>query len=111
MKIFSISKDNWSKGLAQLAESYRLFGPVKENEFHNFKELTQGQAPEFDCLNTRLSAKSIIYPQSEPLLEYTLDESREDHHIMKEVDGDNSPRAVLGIRPCDAKAFLLVARN
>ena len=111
MKIFSISKDNWTQGLASLTETHRLFGPVKENEFHNFKELNQGQAPDLDCLNTRLSPKSIIYPQSQALLEYSLDESREDHHIMKEVDTDYSPRAVFGIRPCDAKAFLLVGHN
>jgi len=111
MKIFSISKDKWTDGFAQLAETYRLFGPVKENGFHDFRELAKGQAPEFDCLNTRLSAKSIIYPQSEALLEYSLDESLADHHIMKEVDKNDSPRAVFGIRPCDAKAFLLVGRN
>jgi len=111
MKIFSISKDNWSHGLGLLAESYRLFGPVKDAEFHNFKELTKGQAPDLSCLNTRLSPKSIIYPQSEALLEYSLDPSREGHHIMKEVDKGYSPRAVIGIRPCDAKAFVLVGHN
>ncbi|MCP4624436.1 MAG: 4Fe-4S ferredoxin [bacterium] len=111
MKIFSISKDNWTQGLASLTESYRLFGPVKDNEFHNFKELSKGQAPELECLNTRLSPKSIIYPQSQALLEYSLDVSREDHHIMKEVDTDYSARAVMGIRPCDAKAFMLVGHN
>ena len=111
MKIFSISKDNWTQGLASLTESYRLFGPVKDNEFHNFKELSKGQAPELECLNTRLSPKSIIYPQSQALLEYSLDVSREDHHIMKEVDTDYSARAVFGIRPCDAKAFMLVGHN
>jgi sulfhydrogenase subunit beta (sulfur reductase) len=30
---------------------------------------------------------------------------------MKEVQSDYSPRAVFGIRPCDAKAFLLVGHN
>ena len=111
MKIVKIEKEKWEDGLAGLSSAYRLFGPVKEAEFHNFKELGKGQAPDLDCLNTRLSPKSIIYPQSETLFEYSLDESREDHHIMKEVDTDYSPRAVLGIRPCDAKAFLLVGRN
>jgi ferredoxin len=111
MKIFSISKDNWSDGLASLTGSYRLFGPVKEAEFHNFKELAKGQSPDLSCLNTRLSPKSIIYPQSEALLEYSLDESREDHHIMQEVNTDYSPRAIIGIRPCDAKAFVLVGHN
>ena len=111
MKIVKIKKADWEDGLAGLSEAYRLFGPVKEAEFHNFAELTKGQAPDLSCLNTRLSPKSIIYPQSEALLEYTLDESREDHHIMKEVNTDYSPRAILGIRPCDAKAFLLVRHN
>ncbi len=111
MKIISINKDKWTRGLDQLAGDYRLFGPVKEAEFHNFKELAKGDTLDLNCLNTRLSPKSIIYPQSQALLEYSLDESREDHHIMKEVDTDYSPRAVIGIRPCDAKAFLLVGYN
>jgi hypothetical protein len=54
MKIFSISKDDWSNGLALLADAYRLFGPLKEDKFHNFKELAKGELPEFGYLNSRL---------------------------------------------------------
>ncbi len=111
MKVIQIDKEKWADGLDRLAGPYRLFAPVKEDEFHNFKELAKGEAPDLSCLNTRLSPKSIIYPQSEALLEYSLDESREDHHIMKEVNTDYSPRAIIGIRPCDAKAFMLVGHN
>jgi ferredoxin len=111
MKIIQIDKNKWEAGLGNLATSYHLFGPVKEDKFHNFKELIPGQLPDLNCLNTRLSPKSIIYPQSEAMFEYSLDESREDHHIMKEIDKDYSPRAVIGIRPCDAKAFVLVGHN
>ena len=111
MKIISISKKDWSNGLARLAESYRLFGPVKEEEFHNFKVLDKGELPDLNYINSRLSPKSIIYPQSEVMFDYSLAESDEDHHIMKEVDKDYSPRAVIGIRPCDAKAFVLVNHN
>jgi len=100
MKIVQIEKEKWENGLSGLSGVYRLFGPVKETEFHNFKELAEGQAPDLKCLNTRLSPKSIIYPQSEALFEYSLDESREDHHIMKEVDTDYSRRAVFGIMSC-----------
>jgi ferredoxin len=111
MKIVKIDKKTWAAGIEKLTASYRLFGPVKEGDFHNFKELGSGEAPDLDCLNTRLSAKAIIYPQSENMFEYSLDESRENHHILKEVDTDYSPRAVIGIRPCDAKAFELVGLN
>jgi len=69
MKIFSIAKDNWTDGIDRISESYRLFAPVKEKEFHNFKELANGETPDLDCLNTRLSPKAIIYPQSETMFE------------------------------------------
>jgi hypothetical protein len=85
MKIVKIEKANWEAGLGRLSGSYRLFGPVKEEEFHNFKELTRGEAPDLNYLNTRLSPKAIIYPQSEIMFEYSLDESAEDHHIMNLV--------------------------
>ena len=111
MKIIKIDKKKWVSGLEDLAGSYRLFGPAKEEEFHNFKELEKGVLPDLNCLNTRLSPKSLIYPQSEVMFEYSLDESQEDHHIMKEADKDYSPRAVIGIRPCDVKAFILVRKN
>ncbi|MGD9149645.1 MAG: 4Fe-4S ferredoxin, partial [Desulfobacterales bacterium] len=108
MKIVEIKKENWEGGIKKLAESYRLFGPVKEADFHNFKQLEAGQLPDLSCLNTRLSPKSIIYPQTEVMFDYSLDENVEDHHILKEVDKDYRPQAVIGIRPCDAKAFELV---
>lgn len=111
MKVIKIDKKNWADGLEKLKAVYRLFGPVKDNKFHKFKMLDKGELPDCNYFNTRLSPKSIIYPQSEIMLEYELDESKEDHHILKETDTDYSPRAVIGIRPCDAAAFLLVKRN
>ncbi|MCF8051082.1 MAG: 4Fe-4S dicluster domain-containing protein [Desulfobacterales bacterium] len=111
MKIVAIDKKDWEKGLDRLREAYRLIGPVKEDRYHYFRELPQGQAPDFDFFNTRISAKEIVYPQSEDLFEYTLDETKEDYHLLKEVEKDYSPKAVLGIRPCDAKAVELVKLN
>jgi ferredoxin len=111
MKIIKIDKSQWAPGLTQAATAYRLFGPVKEKEFHSFKPLANGAAPDLTCQNTRLSPKAIVYPQSEVMFDYSLDESREDHHRMREAAKDYSPRAVVGIRPCDAKAFVLVRLN
>jgi ferredoxin len=111
MKIIKIEKSQWASGLNQAAAAYRLFGPVKEKEFHSFKPLTNGLQPDLSCLNTRLSPKAIIYPQSEVMFDYSLDESRPDHHQLKETTRDYSPKAVIGIRPCDAKAFVLVRLN
>jgi ferredoxin len=111
MKIVKIDKGDWQDGLTKAAGSYRLTGPRKEKDYYAFKPLADGELPDFDYLNTRLSPKSLIYPQSEVIMEYSLDESDEDHHIMKEAGKDDSARAIVGIRPCDAKAFVLVRQN
>ena len=111
MKVVRIDKKNWAKGLENLNGSYRLFGPVKDDNFHSFKEFDKGKLPDLNYFNTHLSPKSIVYPQSEAMFEYCLDERKEDHHVMKEINKDYSPRAVIGIRPCDAAAFLIVKRN
>lgn len=111
MTIVKIDKQQWAEGLTAAADTYRLFGPVREKEYHQFKALDRGELPDLDLVNTRLSPKALLFPQSENMLEYSLDESREDHHIMHEAARDDSPRAVVGIRPCDAKATLLVKLN
>ena len=65
----------------------------------DFKELEKRELPDLNFSNTRLSPKSIIYPQSEIMFKYSLDEKDPDHHIMKDAGKDYSPKAVLGIRP------------
>ena len=111
MTLVIIDEKNWTDGLAAAAEKYQLIGPVREKDYHAFKSLDKGQTPDLDLVNTRLSPKDLVFPQSEIMLEYSLDETRDDHHIMKEVARDDSPRAVVGIRPCDAKATQLVKLN
>lgn len=111
MKLVKIDKKQWAEGLDALRKSFRLLGPVKEDTYYSFKELKKGEQPDFSYLNTRLSPKSILFPQSEAIVEYSLDSRDGDHHIMKAIETDDTPRAVLGIRPCDAKAVTLVNLN
>ncbi|MCG6894795.1 MAG: 4Fe-4S dicluster domain-containing protein [Desulfobacteraceae bacterium] len=111
MTTFQLDSDRLTEGIDRLHGQYRVIGPVAEGRFHNFRPLQPGQKPDFDFRNTRMSAKQLVYPQSQVMAEYHLDETREDSHILKEVLPDETPRAVFGIRPCDADAFGLVRRN
>jgi len=111
MKVIYIEKAQWASGLEKAGDSFRLWGPVRRGPFYAFDKLASGQVPALDFRNTRLSAKGLVYPQSEKMFEYTLDPGQPDHDLLKEAQKDYSPRAVLGIRPCDADAFELVARN
>ncbi len=111
MKVIKIDKAKWASGIESLQGSYKVIGPVTEGSSSNFKELGKGEALDLNFQNTLLSPKSVVFPQSEVMMEYSLDENDKDHHIMKNVDKDYSPRVVIGMRPCDAKALMLVKMN
>ncbi|MBR9979652.1 MAG: 4Fe-4S ferredoxin, partial [Desulfatitalea sp.] len=111
MKVIKIEKSQWAEGLEKVRQAMRLIGPVQEKGYHSFQELAAGQAPELDFQNSRLSPKSLAFPQSEEMLTYTLDKNDPECGIMKEADKDYGPRAVIGIRPCDAKALAMVKMN
>ncbi len=105
------TKEEWSKALDGLADAYKIFVPVKDGDFHSFKPLENGAKPDFDYQNTRLSPKAVVYPQSERMFEYSLDENDPDTGILKESPKDYSPQAIVGIRPCDAHGFQIVKIN
>jgi sulfhydrogenase subunit beta (sulfur reductase) len=107
----TFKKEDWTKALERLKDSFKVLAPVKEGDFHNFRLLQDGNKPNFEFQNTRLSPKAVIFPQSERMFEYTLDGSKEDAHVVKEVPKDFSPQVIVGIRPCDASAFQLVKIN
>jgi ferredoxin len=111
MKVIKIEKSQWSQSLDNLRDAYRLFGPVKEKGFYDYRELATGQDPDLTFQNTRLSPKSLVFPQSETMLNYSLDPADPERNIMKEAPKDYAPRAVIGLRPCDAKAMVLVKMN
>ena len=48
MKVIKIDKKDWAGGIKKIQEAYRLFGPAKEKEFHNFKELDVGELPDLN---------------------------------------------------------------
>lgn len=104
-------KEEWLASLTDLKEQYKLYVPVKDGDYHNIKPLEEGIKPDFDYQNSRLSPKSAIFPQSERMFEYSLDENNPDHGILKESEKDYRTQALVGIRPCDAHAMEIVKRN
>ena len=105
------TKEGWIEALRGLEGKYGVFVPAKDGEFHAFKPLADVKVPAFDFQNTRLSAKALVYPQSERMFEYSLDEKDPEAYLLKETPKDYSPRAIVGIRPCDAHGFRIVKRN
>lgn len=112
MKVIRISKTEWQGGLDKARTGYGLYGPVKEGQDdHAFRPLAPGEFPDMSYKNSKMSPKELVHPQSEPMFRYNLNPADPDHDRLQEVPKDASPKAIIGIRPCDADAFLLVKRN
>ncbi len=113
MNVIKIDKKDWTKGLDRSRKSYRLVGPVKRagEDLAAFRELTDGEQPDLTAADTVLSAKSVVYPQSEVMFTYTTDKNSPDCNVLKRPDPAYSPRAVIGIRPYDAAAILMLKKN
>jgi sulfhydrogenase subunit beta (sulfur reductase) len=108
-KVFS--KKDWVDTLKATRASCGIFVPVREGDFHNFRPLEDETIPNFDFFNTRLSPKSIVYPQSERMFECLNDPENPERGVLKEASKDYTKQAIVGIRPCDAQAFQIVKRN
>jgi ferredoxin len=111
VKLVKIEKERLSDLLDSLKDSYRLYGPVRQADMVNFAPFRDAAEIDLSFQNSRLSPKSLFLPQSERMFEYNLDPAMDDANILKEAPKDYSPRAVIGIRPCDARAFRLVDVN
>jgi ferredoxin len=111
MKMLKIDKKDLSGLVDMLKDAYRLYGPARQGDIFSFVPIHDASEIDLSFQNSRLSPKSLFLPQSERMFEYSLDPSRDDAHILQEVPKDYSPRAVIGIRPCDARAFNLVDVN
>ncbi|MBU1194558.1 MAG: 4Fe-4S dicluster domain-containing protein [Proteobacteria bacterium] len=111
MEIIKIKKSDWAGGIDKSRKTYHLFGPVKHKNHHIFRQLENNIYPDMEYMSSVLSPKSVLFPQSQKILVTSADASGKACHIFTPPEQDHTPRAVIGIRPCDAKAVQLVKLN
>jgi len=111
MTILSIDKSSWNEGLDRARSAYTLVGPALDGEVLGFRELADSEYPSMDGRQTQLSPKSIVFPPSQVMMTCSLKEGDAKQNIYEAVAIDTKARAVVGIRPSDAKALSLVRLN
>lgn len=106
-----IPKEKLAGVVEDLIGRQRVYGPVFDGAYHNFEEIKSAGALDLAYSNTRLSAKGLFHPHSERMFEYSLASGDPEAGVLKETEKDYSPRVVLGMRPCDARALKIMDRN
>jgi ferredoxin len=87
---------------------YEVWGPKGKKGQVELGVLNGSEDLVLDFANTTLSPKGFVFPESEKMFLFSTDREREDAFILKEIQEDPPKRALLGVRPCDARAFVVL---
>ncbi|MFC1455132.1 Glu/Leu/Phe/Val dehydrogenase dimerization domain-containing protein [Candidatus Undinarchaeota archaeon] len=94
-----ISNADLPKFLDILIKDYGVIAPVKKGDKHYYKEIEDSSKADFNFDNTVYPPKKFFYPHKETLFEFNDNVQTPD---LKEK------RAIVGIRPCDLNALLIL---
>jgi len=100
-----LTKDGLDAFIHKLVKDYDLYAPVLKGADHTWSKIQDSHNVAWEFANTAKSPKEFFLPQSERLLHFTNNPDDPDGMIMHEEPGADRPKALLNIRPCDAKAF------
>ncbi|MCL6447094.1 MAG: 4Fe-4S dicluster domain-containing protein [Armatimonadetes bacterium] len=99
-----LNKDQITSWLNKLIPAYQVFAPVKEGDYFCFQQIRSGEQAVLNYTNSRIPPKEILFPRSEKLFCYRC----ETGGVQLTEQVDESKKVVVGVRPCDAKSFLLL---
>lgn len=100
-----LSKTEIGSFLDKIKTDYQIHAPVQKDLELVWAPIDQAEELVWEFSNTDLSPKSYFFPQTESLMHFKNNTQDPEGLIMKEEPPLEKPRALLNIRPCDAKAF------
>jgi len=99
MAAYLLATRQWAAFIDAVAGSARLFAPVADPAGGTvFAAVTSPSDVRLDAVNTRLSVKSVFFPQREVLMSYEAG-------VVAAVPSVDANIVVFGARPCDARAM------
>jgi hypothetical protein len=105
MKPKVVEKSKIPALIEDLSKEYDVFAPVKKKRSVSFERVSPKDKTCLEFQNTKKPPKEILFPQTEILFTYKVGKNG--------VEIDEAPTArrkmvLLGVRPCDARSFVLV---
>jgi ferredoxin len=100
-----LAKDQLDEFLGKLASGREVFAPQGVEGKVAWAPLADAADLLWDFSNSELSPKDFFFPQTECMMRFVNKADDEKGMIMQAEPELNQPRALLNMRPCDAKAF------
>ncbi len=100
-----LNKKSFPRWVKKL-DAYEVYAPSRDGDLWNYALIEKPEDLRLDHTNTVLSPKTIIFPQTEILLEFAT--SNENDLQVNETLPQQQPTVIFGVRPCDAKAVTLM---
>lgn len=88
------------------SNGYEIIAPKKVDDKVFFAPVNSSDEIEFDYINPVLSVKEWLFPRTEVVMRYK-DHLTPDARVS-EVEPPATKRAILGVRPCDAKSLAIL---
>jgi len=105
MKWKVIEKSKMPIFIGELTKEHEVFAPVNEKGIISFKGLSSGNEAHLDFQNTKVAPKEVFFPQTEILFTYRVGKKGVE---IEEAPAVKRKTVLLGIRPCDARSFVLL---
>ncbi len=102
MESLKLSKEKLGDFVSKLTDK-ELLVPQKEGEALKFAPLAGEDMPELDYENTSVPPKNAVFPHTETMLQFELGKMD-----MQVAAGDEKEKVLLGVRPCDARAMVII---
>ncbi len=98
-----INKNEIAGLLDGLIKEYRVYAPVEQEGSIVFETIKEGSEAKLG-VTTQKPAKEILFPQSEELFSYSVS----GEGLQMDSGTDETKTIAFGVRPCDAKAIMLL---
>jgi NAD-dependent dihydropyrimidine dehydrogenase PreA subunit len=101
-----LNKKDFKPFLQSLMDEYDLFAPVQlEKGVSVYKKIDRPDEVDLSASNPQKPAKEVFFPQSETMFRY---EKAGKQHQVTSTEEVERKRVILGARPCDIQAVLLI---
>jgi ferredoxin len=103
-----LPKDRLNDLVARLASGRRLVAPVLRDGALRWRVPEAGDEVALEAGNTPDSPKAALFPQTEGMMRFGR--ARDRYADVEAAAIDETPTVLLGVRPCDARSFLMLDR-